>query len=360
MLGVFGASQSFLVLTREQDEHYVALWYLSPSTAESSAWKKKIIDIPAEYYLRGFSIVISNGIQRLAKSCIGSVSVKTFAPLSSVESFTNEKYYSHSQLRGIGMYSRAAISSDGKKIFYVSSGTEGMIYDTKEKKIVYQTDHDMTHDEYTSRFLNERLLAFSSNGMTIIYDLLRPDGLERESITLNSESPLYIEDEKGVEYAVFVDNVNGGVAIVKLPRLTKDPLVSYLNVEYKHIPDTKDIQEISLYRIDETRWLLIGTTEEEVYSETEESEVTHSGSKQWVLTLGNDKLVVREKDSLPVEEALRREGGKYPFLYDTERTLALGTFWYQVPEVRKQVFEFLKITTPLAVDVLGIVAKFVI
>lgn len=62
----------------------------------------------------------------------------------------------------------------------------------------------------------------------------------------------------------------------------------------------------------------------------------------------------------PIDWTLEKLGSEYPFVYDIDLVFPLGTFWSEVPRVRKETLDFLKENTSVAVDVLGVIAKFIL
>lgn len=283
----------------------------------------------------------------------------TLEDFDSTEKFSGTTFYGPNILKGINY--NPAITPDGKKIFYIDS-THATLYDTEKKKVVYKGDDDFTRDYLTSKFLSNRLLFTSANGVGVIYDILetktkkgktRIRGLEKESIPLITSEVRLLGDEenlnRGDAHIVFYDEEDGHeeIAICRLPKLTNKPLGESLHLECQYLDESTALDGIQVFRIDEKRWLLVGTNEEE-------------HEHHWLLTLEKGEIKAEWRDPIPIKKALEELGSWYPFVYDIDGVFPLGTFWSEVPRVRQETLEFLQKNTPAATDILGVIVRFIL
>lgn len=315
----------------------LTLWYKS-----DGIWKKKM---DATFKgPRGDLSVVKMGKKHLL--AVPKRESLTFSALGELDEpfFKQRITYTGKELEGV--VGSPAINSDGTKIFYIQGIGSGVLYSVTERRVIYRSEITMTSTSFTARFLNDRLLAFSTDGKTIIHDTLDPRGIDRESAILDNEFPRFIDDR----FAVFFERE--GVAICRLPRPGSKPLGEDIHIECQHLPGTEELSDISLYRIDERRWLLMTTGENK------------NEDKQWVLTevpAGNEtRIEYRERNKIRRDEALKEEGAIYPFLYSVGDVLPIENFISQMPEVRKQTLEFLEENTSIATDVLSVVVNFIV
>jgi hypothetical protein len=233
------------------------------------------------------------------------------------------------------------ISPNGKKIFYLKS-THGVIYSTEKKKIVYETQNDMTRDRYTAMFLNDRLFLMGSNGVMVIHDLLKNRGLEVESIIFTAGEV----HRMGEDHIVFYDTEKECVSIYKLPILDeKVPLEEYLEMQTTDIPNSKGYDDLELYKVDFNTFI-IKAMREKATKCTKVEIVYDSRSKQSLKLTYKVVCIIR---------------GAYPFIYNTRSVFELKIEGNLKKELILETNSLLEnVLMDISGNLIGIITKYIL